>query len=598
MRIILTTIAVFLTFSNLVAQQLDAMTTEQIEEEIDRLLESTDYCYRGSLHLERASRSRKDGTAVYYILLDLDQSQSLLTFCPDSSGYFLSRLEYAEVLYERDVKKDFAIGEAEEALDYFKRKNNQKEIIHTNYVLAQLYEDKFELEKAEAYIKQASTLSAETTDTLMQIKCRLLGSKIAAFARPKQALVSNINDFHLSCSLFNLDDDNKDDDKLLADLVLSIITNYLITDNPEGAISYINYIESLSIADSRQKVKLYEKSAEAHQKTGNYESALKYSQKHIDIFTEIKDQEGEAIVDKSAEKQEGKIYKEQLNDSEQENNELLDRVSRRNKLNLYLGFAILASFIAIYYLIRFYNQKLKVNSLISNQREEIDKQRIIKLENNMKIQSLSSMVAGQEAERNRIASDLHDSLGGTLSALKLQFEHVVMDEELSDDRPFHHIYKLIDGACSEVREIARNLKPASLEKIGLEAAIRDLINKYNANSNVDMTFNTYVGDIELEYDTKLNLYRIIQELLNNVIKHAEASEVDVQLSKAEDELIVKVEDDGKGFNMNWVKKGLGLDSMQSRVNVLKGDLNIDTAPGRGTSVIIHIPTKTSIPLLT
>ena len=93
----------------------------------------------------------------------------------------------------------------------------------------------------------------------------------------------------------------------------------------------------------------------------------------------------------------------------------------------------------------------------------------------------------------------------------------------------------------------------------------------------------------MAYDTKLNLYRIIQELLNNVIKHAEASEVDIQLSKGEEELIVKVEDDGKGFNINWVNKGLGLDSMKSRVNVLKGDLNIDTAPGRGTSVIIHLP---------
>lgn len=585
----------FLAFLALGAESLELLSIDEIEAEMEIAREAKDWCKLGKLHMARASRDQINGTAIDYILHDLDRSQSLYRICQDSAGLFRSRLEYAEVLYERDVKKDFAISEAEEALQYFTRQNDQTEIMHTNYVLAQLHMKKFELDKAEQYIKKASKLSSEMEDDISIIKCRLLGSKITAIGgNPKIALISNLEDFNQSCALFNLEDDNKDDDKLLVDLGLSIISNHLLINNLSAAIYRVDYIESLNIADNRQSAKLYKAAMEVHKKDGNYESALGYSLKYNEILSDIRNQEDEAIVGRSAEKAEKEKVKEQLDDSEEKNDELQDTASRRNRLNFYFGFAVLASLLAIYYIVRFYNQKIKVNSLIANQREEIDKQRIVKLENNIKIQSLSSMVAGQEAERNRIASDLHDSLGGTLSALKLQFEHVVMDKELSDERPFHHIYKLIDGACSEVREIARNLKPASLDNIGLEAAIRDLINKYNANSNVDMSFNTYVGDIELDYDTKLNLYRIIQELLNNVIKHADATEVDVQLSQADEELIVKVEDDGKGFNMNWVKKGLGLDSMQSRVNVLKGDLNIDTAPGRGTSVMIHIPISPSL----
>jgi signal transduction histidine kinase len=579
-------------------QDLDFLSMEGIETEMERARDEKDWCYLGKLHLERASRDKIIGTAIEYILDDLERSESNLKFCPDSIGYFLNRLEYAEVLYTREIKVDFAITQAEEALDYFTRQNDQEEMINANYVLAELHARKFELNVAKEYIGKASEISSSINDSIAVIKCRLLGSKITSIGgNPDLALISNVEDFNLGCTLFNLEDDNKDDDNLLADIGLSIISNQMLIDKPEAAISYLANIESLNITDNRQLAKLYKDAINAHKDLGNYEQALDYSEKHNDILSLIREQEGEATIGRSYEKAQREKAEEQLDVVEDEKENLQTKAIKSNVWNFILGIAILASFLAIYYIIRFYNQKIKVNSLIANQREEIDKQRIVKLENNMKIQSLSSMVAGQEAERNRIASDLHDSLGGTLSALKLQFEHVVMDSELSDERPFHHIYKLIDGACSEVREIARNLKPASLDNIGLEAAIRDLINKYNANSNVDMSFNTYVKDIELDYDTKLNLYRIIQELLNNVIKHADATEVDVQLSKADEELIVKVEDDGKGFNINWVKKGLGLDSMQSRVNVLKGDLNIDTTPGRGTSVIIHIPISRSEPSL-
>ncbi len=568
------------------------MSIEDLKAKMTDARENGNYCLLGELHFERASRDRLNGTAADYILEDLKRSESGFRLCQDSTGYFQARLAYAEVLYARGLHKDFAISEAEDALEYFTRQDDYDEMIHTNYVLAQIHEEKFELEKAQTYIKRAAEISSFINDSTAMIKSRLLGSNLTAIGgHPDLSLMSNIEDFNLACDIFDLDDEDKSDDNDLVEIGLSIIENQMRLKNPKAAIGYLNYIESLDVANDKQVAKLYHSAIDAYKQTDNFEQALVYSEKHNAIQNEIRNSEVESTVNRSAEKAQKENLEVQLVESELMKEKAQDTASKSTWWNYLLGFAILASLIAIYYIIRFYNQKIKVNELISNQREEITEQRIVKLENNMKIQSLSSMVAGQEAERNRIASDLHDSLGGTLSALKLQFEHVVMDNKLADDRPFHNISKLIDGACSEVREIARNLKPASLENIGLEAAIRDLINKYNANTDIEMTFHTFVGDLELAYDTKLNLYRIIQELLNNVIKHAEATEVDVQLSKAEEELIVKVEDDGKGFNINWVNKGLGLDSMKSRVNVLKGDLNIDTAPGRGTSVIIHLPIK-------
>ena len=559
---------------------------DQLDADLKQARESKEYCRAAQLYYTRATSNSDFTNDGDFILGDLDLCGTYAKYCADTSLFYNARLKYAEVLHANNQKKDFAVGEALESLEYFQKHNLKADMIHSYHVLALLYEQASEYKTAETYINKAIDLAVEINDTISIVRNRNIGNRfLNIMSNPRLSetgIVLSVakEDFETSCNL-NLESD-------VIDIGLTLAETYMKIDNINEAISQINYIETLETPKLSQKERIYEIGLEAHQKAENYKQALSYSERRGQIIEEMHDQEELAKIANSVQKEENKQLTEKLNSETERTKDLEKKNQDRLRLAILLGTAILASLLAIYYIIRFYNQKIRVSELISNQREEINKQRIVKLENNMKIQSLSSMVAGQEAERNRIANDLHDSLGGSLSALKLQFENVVLEKH-ADDIPFQNISKLIDGACSEVREIARNLKPASLENIGLEAAVRDLINKYNINSEIEMSFHTFVGDLNLDYNIKLNMYRIIQELLNNVMKHAEATEVDIQLTKANNELIIKVEDDGKGFNINWVKKGLGLDSIQSRVNVLKGDLNIDTAPTRGTSVIIHIP---------
>ena len=200
------------------------------------------------------------------------------------------------------------------------------------------------------------------------------------------------------------------------------------------------------------------------------------------------------------------------------------------------------------------------------------------------------MVNGQEAERSRIASDLHDSLGGMLSTLKLQYDSLQIDhEDLTEDKSYNKIMSLIDEACKDVRDIARNLKPTALEKLGLTAALKDLINRYSSNGTLDISLHTNNVDGKLNEESKLHVYRIIQELLNNALKHANASEIAVQVNSTQEELMIMVEDNGKGFVRQNVEKGLGLGNLESRVNVLKGEMMIDSTISKGTSVMVIIP---------
>jgi len=152
---------------------------------------------------------------------------------------------------------------------------------------------------------------------------------------------------------------------------------------------------------------------------------------------------------------------------------------------------------------------------------------------------------------------------------------------------------MIDGACTEVRDIARNLKPISLEKIGLTAALSDLVNRYSINGVMEISLHTHDIDGILSSEAKLHVYRIIQELLNNAIKHARASEIDAQVNRKDEALFIMVEDNGLGFDISNVKQGLGFGNLQSRVNVLRGEMEIYSDIGKGTSVTVHIPLSTA-----
>ena len=160
---------------------------------------------------------------------------------------------------------------------------------------------------------------------------------------------------------------------------------------------------------------------------------------------------------------------------------LFELKTRRTNFTLYgLLFGIAAILIGGYFIIYFYQHKIEASDIIHEQNEQINTQKITELENNLKLQNLSSMLVGQEQERERIAKDLHDSLGGLLSTIKIRFDKIFSNQQNEENRQeYNKIQNLVDIACTEVRSIAHDLKPGTLKEAGLHEAIGDLLNRYN-----------------------------------------------------------------------------------------------------------------------
>ncbi|PKA83517.1 hypothetical protein ATE92_1672 [Ulvibacter sp. MAR_2010_11] len=208
-----------------------------------------------------------------------------------------------------------------------------------------------------------------------------------------------------------------------------------------------------------------------------------------------------------------------------------------------------------------------------------------------KLLALSSMIEGQEAERLRIAKDLHDSLGGLLSTVKAHFSTIRKDvpqlEQLSLSEKTNG---LIDEACLEVRRISHNMMPHSLSISGLIGAVEDLGEHLNEEDYAVTVEIKSIPDT-LEKTRSVMIYRLLQEIISNIRKHANAKNILIQLIGHNNTIHLLVEDDGNGFDFQEATNngGLGLKSINSRVQFLDGTIAWDTHPGRGTSINLNIP---------
>jgi signal transduction histidine kinase len=205
----------------------------------------------------------------------------------------------------------------------------------------------------------------------------------------------------------------------------------------------------------------------------------------------------------------------------------------------------------------------------------------------------------QEKERKRIAEDLHDGLGSVLSAAKLKLSALNGDKKfLTEEQQEKYLatLSLLDEAATELRNISHNIMPATLSKLGLIAALKNITERISSHSGLMVELEIHGMDARedkrLEESIEISIYRIILELLNNIVKHAEATKAVVQLIKYPDYINVTVEDNGKGFEYKKAvneNKGIGLGNIESRVSYLNGTIEVDSRTGKGTVTIIDIP---------
>lgn len=208
---------------------------------------------------------------------------------------------------------------------------------------------------------------------------------------------------------------------------------------------------------------------------------------------------------------------------------------------------------------------------------------------------LQAVFDATEEERTRIAKDLHDGVGQQLSGLKMGWQRLLGN--LSEIKPevapqAEALTEVLDEACEEVRSISHQMMPKSLQTFGLVPAMDDMLQKSIGTAGINYEFENFGMD-KNRFDSRieLTLYRIAQELVNNIIKHAAASSVSVQLMKNSSNLILMVEDDGKGFNFEKARRGLGLLNINSRLNTVGGEVDFESNVNQGTRVTIRIPVK-------
>ncbi|RYU89270.1 tetratricopeptide repeat protein [Mucilaginibacter terrigena] len=204
-----------------------------------------------------------------------------------------------------------------------------------------------------------------------------------------------------------------------------------------------------------------------------------------------------------------------------------------------------------------------------------------------------SIIEAEENERRRIAGDLHDGVGQLLSATRMNFDTLLERLNIADTETRELADKtmaMVDESCKEVRTIAHQMMPNVLLKLGLTSALRDFVNKIDSH-RLKIVLDVAGLANRLDSSIEIVLYRVIQETVNNVIKHAKASLLDIQLQMEGDEVSVTIEDNGRGFDTSDKEKfeGIGLKNIITRVEYLKGTVDISSSPGKGTLVAILIP---------
>jgi signal transduction histidine kinase len=226
--------------------------------------------------------------------------------------------------------------------------------------------------------------------------------------------------------------------------------------------------------------------------------------------------------------------------------------------------------------------------------EKIEAQEALKLaEEREHVKNLNALTEVQEQERSRFAKDLHDGLGGMLSGVKLSLSNMKGNMVLSGDhvQTFERSLDMLDNSIIELRRVAHNLMPEALVKFGLTAALKDFCDFVNGSKVVNVIFQQMGNDKRLDMSVEVVLYRVVNELVNNSLRHSSASEIIIQLNYDDHSLTITVEDNGVGFDQSILEKtkGSGWPNIKSRIDYLKGSLDIETSPGNGTAVNITIP---------
>lgn len=348
------------------------------------------------------------------------------------------------------------------------------------------------------------------------------------------------------------------------------------------ALSYYDssHQVGLSVKASHTLEKVSGKQADCYARLGMFDKAYQYISMQNRFLDSLMNNRNQIVEIE---------YRHLLNDQKSESEKGLSlMISEKNFIILLLTIVFILTIIIVIYSYITKKKSLQSTILLQQKSDQLKERHIEKLLREQEMKSLKSFLEGKEEERTRTSRDLHDSLGGTLASLRLKLEYYF---ENQNDSLKDKIMAEINEAYQEVRNISHNLVPPKFNSTSFTDLLKSYISQLSTNTalTIRLELPSELSLNELDEKIKVELYRIIQECLSNILTHSEADLVEIQILMHVGFVNLIVEDNGKGFEKSELKKGIGLSNITSRVKLLNGTLAMDSVINRGTFINIDIP---------
>ncbi len=352
----------------------------------------------------------------------------------------------------------------------------------------------------------------------------------------------------------------------------------------EAALLMENLLKSEDVFINDKKM-FYYQLAEVYAQMGNMHEAFQWSKRYISLSDSLYEKKYQNDIVELEAKYKVSESQRQIESLKAEKEKVLLISQKNGLINWLLGIlSIFLLAVALFSLLLFRN-----NKKLTRQKEINYLQQLKESKQNQEIRVANALIEGEENERKRLAGDLHDGLGGMLAGVKLDLSRLATNSEFQvTENDLFRVIEQLDTSTSELRRIARNLMPESLLHLGLKVALQDMCSTLN-KPDLQVNFQAFSVENNLTKDIQIHIYRIVQELLTNAVKHAQASQILVQCSQNGNRFFITVEDNGKGFDPDIMqnKNGIGLENIKRRVNYLKGEIEIISAYQEGTTINIE-----------
>ncbi|MFY0602164.1 MAG: sensor histidine kinase [Cyclobacteriaceae bacterium] len=484
---------------------------------------------------------------------------------------------YAEIGYIDSARNQYI-----RSLTFWESREDDYEIARVKNGLGNAYYLRHLYDSALQYFKESASLKKQLGAGDLDVTYNNVGNVYSNLGELDSAL-------HYYIKSLKIKKMNND----LAGLSLTHANIGILHKKNGDLITALQYFEkSIEYLDSNDfliQIEIYDNISDIYSSTGQPEKALYYKDMYLRSRDTLEQSFRNAVEFRRKFEQEKSRSEILERDQEIQSKEL----AAKNSLIAVLILVVLIIFMVSFFFIKSKNRRNRL--LLIEKDKDLAQQKVVELLKDQEVYAMNAMIEGQEGERKRIAQDLHDRLGSILTTVKLHFKSV--EESIEELKSRSHTQyekanELLDEACEEVRKIAHDMDSGLLSKFGLIAALKSLAESVTATRRLDLKILTFgLDEKRFEYEKEIELYRIIQELLSNTLKHAKASEMNIQLIKKEDNLNLIVDDNGIGFDYETVQSGMGLKNVLYRSEKLNGDMKVDSGKGNGTTITIDFSLK-------